>query len=219
VAAGDFISRTLIRRLSRVDHGPADKRDLYTVRFCRVRSGAHVMNAVTVRRKRLPSLHAVITSDDPNGREHGGRRAWICEQASECHMERASGRVTRRRGQRTRTTSSLDRSLELGSGYRLSLSIQLVLLFNRHSPPGTRRIVLPPLSRWVVSRQSCRTVSVFSLGTTTDAPRLLFILLTVHDMSTYTATYISSDPARSDSNRRQSASSSSSARLWASSPR
>jgi hypothetical protein len=36
LAAGDFISQTLIRRLSRVDHAPADKRDLYAVRFCRV---------------------------------------------------------------------------------------------------------------------------------------------------------------------------------------
>jgi hypothetical protein len=82
VAAGDFISQTLIRRLSRVDHAPADKRDLYAVRFYRVRSMAHVTNAVTICRMRLPSLHAVITSDDPNGREHGATR-----MISECHME------------------------------------------------------------------------------------------------------------------------------------
>lgn len=30
------ISQTLFRRLSRVDHGPADKRDLYAVRFYRM---------------------------------------------------------------------------------------------------------------------------------------------------------------------------------------
>lgn len=83
MAAGDFISQTLIRRLSRVDHAPADKRDLYAVRFYRVNGPmAHVIDAVTICRMRLPSLHAVITSDDPNGREHGATR-----MISECHME------------------------------------------------------------------------------------------------------------------------------------
>jgi hypothetical protein len=73
------------------------------------------MNAVMVCRKSLPSLYAVITSDDPNGREHGGATRMIRESERVPHgaSERSSDTTQRTRGRRARQTIHLDLTLAI----------------------------------------------------------------------------------------------------------